>query len=138
MNNSLISKSFKNSSAKTNKPKMLPFSLRFTAEERAWLDRRTGGKSLAAYIRDQVLGDAVAPRKKALRRPNVDQKALAQALGALGQSRLSSNLNQIAKAANQGTFPVSPELATELSQACSDIAAMRSDLIAALGLKSEE
>jgi len=117
---------------------MLPFSLRFTAEERAWLDRRTGGKSLAAYIRDQVLGDAVAPRKKALRRPNVDQKALAQALGALGQSRLSSNLNQIAKAANQGTFPVSPELATELSQACSDIAAMRSDLIAALGLKSEE
>lgn len=138
MNNSLISEIFEKSSAKTDKPKMLPFSLRFTAEERAWLDRRAGGKSLAAYIRDQVLGDAVAPRKKTLRRPNVDQKALAQALGALGQSRLSSNLNQIAKAANQGTFPVSPELATELSQACSDIAAMRSDLIAALGLKSEE
>lgn len=138
MSDSLISKSFKNSSGNVNKPKMLPFSLRFTAEERAWLGRRANGKSLAAYIREQVLGDACQPRKKASRRPSVDQKALAQALSALGKSRLSANLNQIAKAANQGALPVSPEVAAELSQACADIAAMRSDLITALGLKSEE
>ena len=137
MNNSLISETFEKSSKQANKPKMLPFSLRFTAEERAWLDRRAGGKSLAAYIRAQVLGEAAKPRKKATRRPNVDQKALAQALGELGQSRLSSNLNQIAKAANKGTLPVSSKLAAELSQACDDIASMRSELIQALGLKSE-
>jgi hypothetical protein len=34
------------------------------------------------------------------------RKALAQALALLGRSRLSSNLNQLAHAANIGTLPI--------------------------------
>ncbi|MEM8986540.1 MAG: plasmid mobilization relaxosome protein MobC [Pseudomonadota bacterium] len=74
-------------------------------------------------------------RKK--RSPVADDAALARVLGALGQSRLASNLNQIAKAANQGVLTVTPDLIDELSDACADVRAMRQDLIAALGFKLE-
>jgi len=138
MNNSLISKSFKNSSAKTNKPKMLPFSLRFTADEKAYLMECAGNQSLAAYIRSLVLGERQEKRKITSRKPSTDQQALVRLLSALGQSRMPQNLNQIAKAAKQGELMVSRALVAELNQACADIRAMRSDLITALGLKSED
>jgi len=62
-----------------------------------------------------------------------DADALARVLGALGQSRLSSNLNQLAKAVNSGSLPVSPETEADLSAACRDVSAMRTDLLRALG-----
>ena len=62
---------------------------------------------------------------------------LAKSMGELGKSRLASNLNQIAKAANIGALPVSPELEDELSEACGAIQDMRDLLVKALGLKSK-
>lgn len=109
-----------------------PFSLRLTFEERAALDRMAGGKPLGAYIRDRLLGERVA-RRASRRRPKTDDVAMARALSALGQSRLSSNLNQIAKAANMGALPVTPELEDELQAACADIQRMRQALMYALG-----
>lgn len=44
----------------------------------------------------------------------------------MGQSRLSSNLNQLAKA-------VTPETEADLKQACREISALRADLLRALG-----
>lgn len=122
-------------SAKAGKP--APFSLRLTFEERAVLERMAGDKPLGAFIRKQLFGDSAAPRTLHQRKPGPDKKALAQALSALGQSRLSSNMNQIAKAAHLGTLPLGPDLEDELSTACADIRAMRDALIRALGLKPE-
>lgn len=92
-----------------------------------------GNKSLSAYIRHQLFGDDTAPRKKGGTSPVQDADALARVLGALGQSRLSANLNQLAKAVNMGTLPVTPETEAELSAACRDVSEMRVDLLRALG-----
>lgn len=110
-----------------------PFSLRLTADERARLDVLRGKKSLSAYIRQQLLGDDTAPRKKGGTSPVQDADALARVLGALGQSRLSANLNQLAKAVNIGALPVTPETEADLAAACRDVSAMRADLLRALG-----
>ncbi|MEO1039527.1 MAG: hypothetical protein AAFX09_08270 [Pseudomonadota bacterium] len=110
-----------------------PFSMRFTDEERAILNVRTGNKPLAQYIREKLFGDAASPRAIKRRKPGVDQALLSQALGLLGQSRLASNINQIAKAAHMGALPVTPDLAAELDRACADIRLMRQLLLRALG-----
>lgn len=110
-----------------------PFSLRLTCDERARLDELRGTKSLSAYIRQQLFGDAAAPRKKGGTSPVRDADALARVLGALGQSRLSANLNQLAKAVNMGALPVTPETEADLAAACRDVSEMRIDLLRALG-----
>ena len=122
--------------AKPARKRPAPLSLRVTDEERAFLEKAAGSRSVNAYIREKVFGDAASPRR-IYRKPRPDEAAISQALGQLGQSRLSSNLNQIAKAANLGTLPVTTELSAELAAACSDIRAMRSALIEALGLKDQ-
>ncbi|VXC98358.1 conserved hypothetical protein [Oceanicaulis sp. 350] len=112
-----------------------PFSLRLSEEERALLRQRAGRRSLGEYIRHVLFGDHASPRKVKCRQPSeADQNAATQLAG-LGQSRLASNMNQIAKAANIGALPVTPDLVRELHQACTDIAAMRAALIASLGIK---
>ena len=110
-----------------------PFSIRFTFEERARLDAERGDKSLAAYIRERLFGANAAPRKKRGNSPVQDKEALGRMAGALGQSRLSQNMNQLAKAVNTGSLPVTPETEAEIKEACRDIAEMRAELMAALG-----
>lgn len=110
-----------------------PFSMRFTRQERARLDVLRGNKSLSAYIRQQLLGKDAAPRKGSGNRPVQDTEALGRVLAALGQSRLASNLNQLAKAVNSGSLPVTPETEADLAKACRDVSAMRADLLRALG-----
>lgn len=117
-----------------------PFSIRFTESERARLDQEAGKRSLAAYIRLRLFADSVPSYRtkensRKPKAPKIDQIALAKVLGALGQSRLSSNLNQIAKAANMGALPVTPELIKDLQDACVEIRAIRQMLVKALGLK---
>ena len=136
MSGSTISGQFDKATGKAGKTPA-PFSLRLTFEERAMLDRMAGGQPLGAFIRKRLFGEAVSPRALHQRRAGPDKKALAQALSILGQSRLSSNMNQIAKAAHLGSLPVGPELDEELKAACSDIRAMRDALISALGIKPE-
>ncbi|WP_395664484.1 hypothetical protein [Methylocella sp.] len=110
-----------------------PFSLRLTAAERARLEDDSAGKALGAYIRERLFGGDVAPRKRLGGFPVKDHEALGRVLGALGQSRLSSNLNQLAKAVNTGSLPVTPETEAELKEACGAVSAMRDELLRALG-----
>jgi len=109
-----------------------PFSLRLTTAQRRALEARAGALSLGEYIRGRLFSDTT-PRTTA--RPVRDHRALAEVLAKLGASRLSSNLNQLAKAANSGALPVTPETEDALRQACRDIAAMKAMLMTALGLK---
>ena len=113
------------------KPK--PFSLRLSREERTRLDAMAGDRPLGLFIREKLLGDLAEKRAYRSRRPSADKHALARALSLLGESRLASNLNQIAKAVHLGTLPVGPDLEAELKAACADIQMMRDALIAALG-----
>lgn len=127
-----------NKLAKDQRPKYPPpFSMRFTFDERAKLDLLRGSMPLGRYIREQVLGDDAAPRKKRGRYPVKDHEALGRVLGALGSSRLSSNLNQLARASNSGSLPVTPETEADLRQACEDVKAMREELLRALGSISD-
>ncbi|MBR9826682.1 MAG: hypothetical protein GYB36_12925 [Alphaproteobacteria bacterium] len=112
------------------------FCIRLTPSEKALLKERAGNLTVSEYVRRRTLGDEAKPRRKS-RRPSRDDKTLAKLLGTLGQSRLASNMNQIAKAANLGALPVTDELIAELTQACFDIRTMRRELITALGLKVE-
>ena len=110
-----------------------PFSIRFTFEERARLDVERGHRALAAYIRERLFGDDAAPRRKPGNSPIKDAEALGRVLGVLGASRLSSNLNQLAKAVNTGSLPVTPETEADLNEACQEVQALRADLLRALG-----
>lgn len=116
---------------KAKKKREAPFSLRLTFEERAALQKMAGDMPLGAYIK-AVLFDGAPHKLK--RKPSAvtDPEALGRVLGALGKSRLSQNMNQLAKASNMGALPVTPETEDEIRQACADIAAMRSDLMRAL------
>ena len=115
-----------------------PFSLRLTTEERATLERAAAGMPLGVFIRAKLFGGDLSPRRTRGRAPVKDHKALARVLGALGQSRLASNLNQLAKAAHLGALPVTPELERELGEACAQIRGLRDELMRALGHRAVE
>ncbi|WP_227268445.1 hypothetical protein [Roseobacter weihaiensis] len=93
---------------------------------------------LGAYIRQKLFDGELTPRRTRGNAPVKDHAALGKVLGALGASRLSSNLNQIAKAAHMGALPVTPELEQELSEACTSVRNMRADLMRALGFRQSE
>lgn len=113
-----------------------PFSLRLTAEERKRLDEMAGNQPLGSYIRDRLFGEKAEKRRK-VKRPKPDSAMLAMVLSELGQSRLASNINQLAKAANMGALDITPEIEREIEQACQEIQTMRALLIAAFGVVPE-
>lgn len=113
------------------KPYDPPFSLRLSFEERARLTEQAEGVPLGAYIRSRLLDQP--PRRKRLNQ--IDQNALLRVLGQLGQSRIANNLNQLAKQANLGTLPVTPETEEALLDAAGEIAEIRKLLVQALGLE---
>jgi hypothetical protein len=130
-----MSGSYTPASAPNKKPKYPPpFSLRLTDEERTELRRRAGSKSVGEYVRSVLFGADVSPRKSR-RHPREIDKARASQLAGLGRSRLASNLNQIAKAANIGALPLTPALVAELHAACRDIRAMREGLLKDLQIR---
>lgn len=129
-----------------------PFSLRLSFEERVELERLAGDMALGEFIRNKVFdnspsgGPAPGPggfkpqrRRKASRKkaPIKDHAALAQLLGELGKARLANNLNQLAKAVNSGSLPVSSDVEKAILHACEEIRWMRKILIQALGLRQE-
>lgn len=110
-----------------------PFSLRLTVEERQKLDAEAGALPIGEYIRAQLFENPSA-RKVRFRRPIQDEQALTQVLGALGRSRLSNNLNQLAKAVHSGSLPVTPETEQAILDACAAVKGMSGELVKALGL----
>jgi hypothetical protein len=118
--------------------RLSPFSLRFTVEERQTLESLAGTMPLGSYIKSRLFADGAPPKLARTRNPVRDDRALAQVLARLGESRMASNLNQLAHAANIGALDCDDEVAAALTAACADIRAMRSMLMTALGLRSAE
>ena len=86
-----------------------PFSIRLTKEERKSLEKAAAGRPLAAYIRWLIFRKGMSEMPKKSTRGETadkDHKEIAKLLGALGKSRIASNINQLAKAANSGSLPV--------------------------------
>lgn len=114
-----------------------PFSLRLTFEQRTRLELEAGDLPLGAYILERVFNGEVPPPRRRGKKPVKDHQALAQVLGLLGQSRLSSNLNQLARSANTGSLPVTPDTESALIEAVAEIREIRRLLIRALNLEAD-
>lgn len=127
------------SAANDNNPgrKPKPFSLRLTVEERAYLEEQASHQALGAYIRE-VLLSGKARKRRTLRKPKADERQLVLLLSALGDSRLASNLNQLAHHANMGTLETSEALEQELHEAYLAVIEMRNTLLSALGLRESQ
>ncbi|MEM8596843.1 MAG: hypothetical protein AAGF76_10280 [Pseudomonadota bacterium] len=110
-------------------------SLRLTVEERVQLERSAAGLSLSSFIRSRLFGEAASPRKVNGRVPIKDHAALARVLRALGRSDLLPRLEALNWATENGALALDRETSVALRTACVDVAAMRRDLITALGLR---
>lgn len=113
-----------------------PFSLRLTDQERAVLKEMANGQPMGQFIKDAIFDKAMRPppaRKIAL----ADQKHIAKLLAALGSSRIASNINQLAKAANSGSLPVNKEIIDALNEAVDAVRWMRDTLIKGMGIKPQ-
>ena len=131
-----LSGTFNPKTSKTKTKRPAPFSLRLSADERARLLIEANGAPLGGYIKAKLLATpSVRTRRTGL--AIEDRKSLAQLLALLGQSRLSSNLNQLAHAANIGALPVTPDIEDELRAAVFDVRELRRLLLLALGFKAE-
>ncbi|MGU3420845.1 hypothetical protein [Methylobacterium sp. D54C] len=122
--------------AKREKPPS-PFSLRLSAEERARLAAEAAGAPLGTYVKAKLLGQPVPARVRKSGISIADRRALAQLIALLGRSRVFSNLNQLAHAANTGSLPVTPDTEAALAQALADLHEIRALLLTSLGLKPE-
>jgi hypothetical protein len=118
----------------SNKKPLPPFSLRLTPEERAQLDKDAAGMSLGAHIRSRLFDSSVSKRRTRNKHPVKDHQELAKVLGELGRSRLANNMNQLAKAMNEGSLEISTETEKAIRDGCSDIRWMRHVLMTAMGL----
>jgi hypothetical protein len=115
-----------------------PFSLRLSFEERVKLRHAAGDMPIAAYIKSLLFADDAPVYRTRGKSPVKDHKALAEVLACLGESRLGNNLNQLAKAANSGSFYFDRETKAQINAACGDIKVMRQLLMGALGMQLGE
>ena len=117
-----------------------PISVRCTAEELEQLKALADayGITLSALFRQAALGAKEVKRKRKSRQPVKNKKELARLFALLGQSRMASNLNQLARSANSGSLVMTPDTEAQLVRACKDIRFMRITLMRALGILPEE
>src|SRR5690606_15875955 len=115
------------------------FSFRLTSEEHAALLRTAGDLPLGVFIRSKLFDEPLPEyRPRRPRQPVKDHQILVQLLGELGKARLANNINQLARAANTGSLPVTPETEEALQTACAEVIAMRAALMQALGFREEQ
>jgi Mobilization protein NikA len=116
-----------------------PLSIRLSPQEWKIVRERAAGLglSLSGYARQQILAKEVTPRRTRGKAPVKDHKALGQILSYIGQLRWASNLNQLAKTANQGPIILTPEVETAILEVCADIRMIKNMLMKALGLRDK-
>ena len=113
-----------------------PFTLRLTAAERARLEELAAGMTLSAYVRACLFAEETKLRQSRPSDVVADKKAAAEALALLGQSRVASNLNQLAHHANLGLLIVGETEKTQIAEAHQHVLAIRSLLMTALGKRA--
>lgn len=120
-----------------SKTETTSFIMRMSADERARLRELAKQLNLsqAAFIRAKIFDGLPAQAQKS--NLGLDYEALSKLLLLLGESRLASNLNQLAKHANMGTLKLkTSEIEAQLNEAYFTVQWMRRTLIKTLGLQS--
>ena len=119
---------------KSNGPRIPPLSIRLSVEERADLEARAGDLPVSTYAKSLLFALTAKPARLSPRNPSLDHQILGQLLGALGRSEIAPNLSELAEAARSGSLPLDEITTAQLHEACHDVALMRSELMAALGV----
>ena len=115
------------------KTKTVLFRLSESEHER--LLQAAGDLTLSAYLRSALLGHELQ-KVRVNKKPIKDYTQLSQALNLMMQSRLSPNINQIAKAVNCGMVMMPDEAITTLTETQSELTEIRQLLLTALGKKA--
>lgn len=110
-----------------------PVTLRLTPGERRRLEELADGMTLSAYIWACVFAKEERRRKRRPKSTVEDKRAIAEALALLGQSRIASNLNQLAYQANIGVLIAGDEEKAQIAEANAHLVAIRALLMRALG-----
>ena len=110
-----------------------PLTLRLTADERAKLKTMAAGMTLSAYVRGCVFARDADKRQRRPKNVLEDKRAAAEALALLGQSRIASNLNQLAYHANINALFWSATEKAHIEEANAHLKAIRTLLMQALG-----
>ncbi|MGH1353574.1 MAG: plasmid mobilization relaxosome protein MobC [Thalassovita sp.] len=110
-----------------------PFTLRLTRAERERLEELATGMTLSAYGRVCVFAKDAKRRKAHQADALANKRAAAESLALLGQSRMASNLNQLAHHANLGILIESAETKAQIAEANAYLLAIRTALMTALG-----
>ncbi|MEM8625661.1 MAG: hypothetical protein AAGG47_19385 [Pseudomonadota bacterium] len=97
------------------------------------MEKLAAGMTLSAYVRSRIFAVETKRRKRRAQPVVSDRHAAAQALALLGQSRIASNLNQLAYHANIGVLIVGDEEKAQIAEANAHLRSIRELLIAALG-----
>jgi len=121
------------SKSSPNRTAISPITLRLTPEERERLEELAAGMTLSAYIRACVFAQEMRRRKHRPKTVVADKKAAAEALALLGQSRIASNLNQLAYHANIGALEIGEVEKAQIAEAHAQVKSIRSLLMHALG-----
>jgi hypothetical protein len=121
----------------------VPVSIRVTAEEKAQLQAMAGSLAVSSYIRHRLFDDAAVTVRakryqKKSRQPSIDRAQIAQLLGTFGQSELARSMLALSLAVQMGELEASAEMEGCIKQACSEIHAIKTTLIMALGIKPQE
>ncbi|MDX8353999.1 plasmid mobilization relaxosome protein MobC [Cognatiyoonia sp. IB215182] len=122
---------FAKASSGKRRTTLSPLTLRLTPEERTRLEELAAGMTLSAYVRACVFAENASRPKS----PVQDKKTVAEALALLGQSRIASNLNQLAYHANIGALMVGEAEKAQIAEANAHLAAIRTLLLEGLGKK---
>jgi hypothetical protein len=119
------------------KKKAAPFSLRLSEAERARLIAEAEGARLGTYIKEKLLVSTTSARQHRTSLGVQDRAALAKVLALLGKSGLVSNLTQLARLANSGSLPFTPEIEEELRASLREVREIRRLLLLSLGMRME-
>lgn len=110
----------------------VPFSMRLSVEERAKLAALAGDMTTADYVRSRLF-DTPSPRRRKIRRFDVDKSLLKKLVRALGRQHISSRLHRILNAIDSGDLEVDDKLEKELRYLCSELRHLRRNIRKAVG-----
>jgi len=113
---------------RNKKPETKLFGIRLTDDERAILEERAANEHVSTWAREQLLGTNQRKRRAA-RKPIVDDKNLALVMALLGDQRIASNLNQLARHAHMGTLDFGDDVLEQIQEACAAMIAIRKYLL---------
>ncbi len=119
-----------------NRRTLSPLTLRLTPAERERLEVLAAGMTFSAYARACLFAEDARARAERVTDPVNNKKAIAEALALLGQSRIASNLNQLAYHANVGALIEDAETKEQIIEANAHLLAIRTLLMKGLGKRA--